>query len=113
MNLDKLKELEAKATQGEWEYIGGDMRDEEDGVYLLVSGNESSVDMTQEDKDFVLEFRNSAKEMISTIERYKAALEVAGEAVRYIGWERDLDHVEKVHKDIVAALKDPEKALAE
>ena len=72
MNLDKLKELEAKATQWDVAYIRCDCANDrlffeyEDGrqVYL-----------TFDDMRDVVEAWNNAKEMISTIERYKTALE--------------------------------------
>ncbi len=79
MNLDELKELEAKATQGDVAYIRCDCANDklffeyEDGrqVYL-----------TFDDMRDVVEVWNNAKEMISTIERYKTALEAVDKESR-------------------------------
>ncbi len=107
MNLDKLKELEAKATQGEWvkkhvysNYQSGIGNEESDRDFVVVNN--------QEDTNLICAFRNQAKEMISTIERYKAALELIGRHEPHA--EEDYEcfyrYSEKVAKE---ALKDPEK----
>ena len=80
MNLNKLKELEAKAGDGDFRA----------GAALMA------------------ELRNSAKEMISTIERYKAALETV-EKYKPQSFSSG-DYSYRYLTDIaIEALKDPEK----
>ena len=84
MNLDKLKELEAKATPGKLMQIFPDCShvrhgdDLGDGDWIatrfVISGKEDHSDMSDADADLFIALRNSAKEMIETIERYNAVM---------------------------------------
>ncbi len=109
MNLDKLKELEAKATPGEWRDL--DVGADHGGPYsqILVSGKSLPVGMTGEDEKLICALRNSAKEMISTIERYKAALEAVDKESRngnQLSLNKRLIAIDEITEE---ALKDPEK----
>lgn len=75
--LSEIKSLLEKATPGEWAYITGDVREEEDGVSVEIIG-ERSADMTNEDKELICALKNNAPELIEAVEqrdRYRAALE--------------------------------------
>lgn len=81
MNLDRLKELEGKTTLG-WKAY-----EHPNELYWNIA-NEWS-DMVAEvcskkNAEYICALRNSAKEMIETIERYKAALEEISKAP--FGW---------------------------
>ncbi len=108
MNLSKLKKLEAKATPGEW--IPSDMSDR-DKPRLGICAVTSTETLLLNDSDIqaVCELRNSAKEMISTIERYKAALEkIATEADKCGKLMEDNQPSQGDLRDMaLEALKDP------
>ncbi len=80
MNLNKLKELEGKASSAPW----------------------YSYYTKRDDVALTVELRNSAKEMISTIERYKSVMEM-------IVNNPDYTNPEKMVRALREALKDPEK----
>ncbi len=71
MNLDELKELEAKATPGEL-YLSETV---EGNIYVYSKRHGRRYPETIPEKELVVALRNSAKEIFSTIERYKAGLE--------------------------------------
>ncbi len=123
MNLDNLKELEAKATPGEW-YDSEHLRDDTCMITAPLRPDEKHDkyavatcvldDIRCEDAEFIAEFRNQAKEMISTIERYKRALEIIKS-----GWTDDDAKIsEPIHDSVMMvianeALKDPETTKGE
>ncbi len=100
MNLDKLKELGAKATPGILESIPSG--------YLEITKPDGETISTKEDIEFeyLFELRNSAKEMIETIERYKAVMETVVN-------NPDYTNPEKMVRALKEALKDPEKTGAQ
>ena len=128
MNLDELKELEAKSTPGELKSIAlfgyGEDDDDDDKnpdiVLTLVidkgGGDLTATKMTDKDEKLYIALRNQALEMISTIERYKTALET----VEKDGWDiveqgppfNGVFSKERTPIGLLAfeALKDPEKA---
>ena len=101
MNLDKLKDLEAKATPGEW--VQKDDPDHPNSMVLSADTVTYITDCEDNDAYLIVALRNSAKEMISTIERYKAALEEARGILMISGPSREAITV------METALKDPEK----
>lgn len=137
MNLDELKKLEAKATPGEW-YASEHLRDDACMITAPLRPDEKHDkhavatcvldDIRCDDAEFIAEFRNSAKEMIETIERYKIALEDISDK-RYPGgaekpegcdkWHagRWIVHINKVLDELLKpiqteakkALKEPER----
>lgn len=143
MNLDELKDLEAKATKctlkkkdwmrGKWSNIVVYSFLADRPVVCLQTDYErgSGVaihDMDAIDVQLACALRNSAKEMISTIERYKAALEDANSRLHQLGdgigtisanddesasifseWGSIVD---TAVSEIDEALKDPEKTGA-
>ena len=116
MNLSKLKELEAKATPGDWiELDIGHGYDMDHLIQVSSTANKCSYDIYEfsdfgdSDEEFVCKLRNSAKEMISTIERYKAALEkIATEADKCGKLMEDNQPSQGDLRDMaLEALKDP------
>ena len=109
MNLDKLKELEARVTQGE--ITSFEIRN---GV-LMIEINGKFDYVTIGDTKLHIALRNSAKEIFSTIERYKTALEKIQESHGFFRGRID-DYVSgrikgiKLMAEIAGkALKEPEK----
>ena len=73
MNLDKLKELEHRLSHSQLTDIGHDCANRK---LFFVYEDDRKVYLTHFDIDDTCELRNSAKEMIETIERYRETLEL-------------------------------------
>lgn len=83
--LARMKELEAKATQGEWSnqiehYEGYAVGIESDGrpggsIYILASMNGNFKEDSFANSAFIAELRNAAKDLIELVEEAKFVIE--------------------------------------
>jgi len=119
MNLNKLKELEAKTTKERWS-----ANEHPNELYWSIVNKKTQYQVAdgcdKNNAHFICAFRNQAKEMIETIERYKAALE---KLKKKYGWDFDDKMVidaspvgsgisetqKRITRIIDNALKEPEK----
>ncbi len=123
MDLDELKELDKKAAPGkllgirpdcshiEQDASGEDVLDDGDWVVtrFIIEGEKENPDMEDADADLLIALWNSRKEMISTIERYKAALEAVDKESRngnQLSLNKRLIAIDEITEE---ALKDPKK----
>jgi len=115
MNLDKLKKLEAKATPGKIGTNGGGSI--VGGNKVLFFFNDEQIKVGKFDEDLaraqlICALRNSAKEMIETIERYKAALDGLRRKTTPMRCDKGIP-ADLVWTVCMKALYEPDKALKE
>ena len=105
MNLDKLKDLEAKATPGEL-YLSETV---EGNIYVYSKRHGRRYPETIPEKELVAALRNNAKEIFSTIERYKTALEDAKKILFTCSGSQVEEAITGCFNIMDQALKEPEK----